>query len=939
MGSYFKRYPGFSLLLSCFLTANTICQSTIVKGRIIDSYSNAPVVGASIVIEDTEFSQTSDVEGRFSIAGEALPIGPQVLYIVHPEYHSQRIRIQIKRNESLDLDPLILTFDHAGIQSQIGVISLSEEELDKDEGTIFNISGLLQASRDVFLNAAAYDFSQTFFRPRGLDGAYGKLLINGIEMNKMQNGRPQWSNWGGLNDVQRNREFSAGIKANDFSFGDIAGTTNIIMRASKLRKGGGVSFATANKSYEDRFMAFYNSGPTLSGWSYSILASRRSGAQGFVEGTPYEANSFFVAVERKLSDRHSLNLTAFYTPNRRGKGTAITEEVKRLKGISYNPNWGWQDGRSRNSRVRRIEEPIVMLNHYWSISDKTDINTNLAYQFGRIGNSRLDYTGNRNPAGNYYQRLPSYFLRNANPSAYDFQLAYLAEQEFIQNGQLDWLSFYRANSKTTGGTSVYELLEDVNEDTSTSANVIFRSDVSHHFKLNGGVGLRMLTSENFAEVRDLLGSTGYLDIDYFGNDTLEGQSNLLTPERIALEGERIRYNYSINAMETMGFVQGGFEYSSFEFFLAMEVSQSSFQRTGHYQNGYFPEDNRSLGKSERVSFSGLAAKGGATYKITGRHFVEANMSFFSKPPLLNHVFANARQNNDLIENLSTSTVKMGDFSYIFRSPKFRSRLSAFYVGIDKATDIGFYFTQNAIGNDENNAFVQEIVSGISQQNTGIELGLEAQLLPTFKLKGAASFAQYLYTKDPYLYLAGDDFDDTATTNLEGNDLFNRGMRMVSITNYHVSSGPERAYQLGIEYRDPAYWWLGLTVNYFSNAYIDVSKLRRTSDFYTDVDGLPFNDYDPVISRVLLKQEQLPDYFLVNAVGGKSWRIKGYYIGLFASINNLLNQDYKTGGFEDSRRASYRQQLEEQNRPYGPIFGNRYFFGSGATYYINIYVRF
>jgi len=101
----------------------------------------------------------------------------------------------------------------------------------------------------VFLNAAAFDFSSTFFRPRGLDNANGKLLINGIEMNKQFNGRPQWANWGGVNDVQRNQEFSRGLSPSDYTFGDLAGSTNLTMRASKYRKGGRVSVASANRSY------------------------------------------------------------------------------------------------------------------------------------------------------------------------------------------------------------------------------------------------------------------------------------------------------------------------------------------------------------------------------------------------------------------------------------------------------------------------------------------------------------------------------------------------------------------------------------------------------------------------------------------------------------------------------------------------------------------
>ena len=94
-----------------------------------------------------------------------------------------------------------------------------------------------------------------------------------------------------------------------------------------------------------------------------------------------------------------------------------------------------------------------------------------------------------------------------------------------------------------------------------------------------------------------------------------------------------------------------------------------------------------------------------------------------------------------------------------------------------------------------------------------------------------------------------------------------------------------------------------------------------------------------MAKDLLKQETFGDYYLVNVVGGKSWKVKNYFIGFFASINNILDQEYITGGFENSRRASYRQQLEENTRDHGPLFGNNYFFGNGITYYLNTYIRF
>ncbi len=915
------------VFLSSFMM---LAQEAIVKGRVVDTNSSDPIQDVAIRIQSSNFSTVTDAKGVFSISGNNLPQGEQVLLVNKDGYVAQKIQITIQNGKTINLDPILLALDLTQIEAEIGTISLSDNELDQDEGTAFSISGLLQASRDVFLNAAAYDFSATFFRPRGLDNGNGKVLINGIEMNKQFSGRPQWSDWGGLNDVQRNREFTMGLKANEYTFGDLAGTTNIIMRASQYRKGGRVSYAIGNRSYTGRVMGSYNSGLNAEGWAYSVLLARRFGTEGYIDGTSYNANSFFAAVEKKLNDAHSLNFTAFWTPNRRGRSTAITEEVYRLKGRKYNPNWGYQDGEKRNSRIREISEPVVMLNHFWDINDKTTLNTNIAYQFGGIGNSRLDYGSNRNPAGNYYQKLPSYFLRDPNPTPYDYQQAYIAEQDFINDGQLDWSSLYQGNANSSSGFAQYVLQDDQVDDTQLTFNSIFATSLTDNIQLNAAVNYRSLKSENYAEIIDLLGSNGYLDVDYFSDNNTP--SDLQNPNAVVGEGDRYKYNYKVNANVLSAFAQAQFKSTMVDYFIGANFGQTSYQRTGLFENGYFP-GNRSLGDSEKKTFSTYGIKGGATFKITGRHLIDVNTGYFTKAPTIRNSFANARQNNDFVVGLSEEKIQNVDISYIYRSPIVKARLTGFYTGFKDATDIGFFFTQNALGTDDNNAFVQEIVTGIDKRNVGVEMGIEAQVTTTIKLKAAASVGQYLYTNNPLLYYSSDDFG------VEGNDISSRGLREVSLKNVHVAGGPERAYQIGFEYRAPDFWWVGVTGNYYSNAYSDISNLRRTSDFYTDTDGLPYNDYSEEVARQLLKQEKFDDYALVNVVGGKSWKIKKYYVGFFATINNVLNQKYKTGGFEDSRRANYRQQVEEQNRKNGPLFGNRYFYGNGTTYYLNVYLRF
>lgn len=946
----------FTLVVVYISSTILHAQEAVIKGRLLDTHSSEVITDVQIHILSSNFETKTNMEGLFALTGSDFPQGEQILVVSKLNYISQRIPITIQNGATINLDPIIMDIDLTELESQIGLINLSDSELDGDlGGSATNVSGLLQASKDAFLNAAAFDFSATFFRPRGLDNANGKVLINGVEMNKQFNGRPQWGDWGGLNDVQRNREFTMGLKANDYTFGGLAGTTNMVMRASKYRKSGRVSIAAANRSYKGRIMASYHSGVSKKGWAYSFLVSRRYGNEGFIHGTLYDANSFFASVEKIINEKHSLNFTSLYTPNRRGRSTAVTQEVKVLKGIRYNPNWGYQNGELRNSRVRIIKEPVFMLNHYWKINKKTNLNTNASYQTGSIGNTRVDnggtrlieingqeayLGGGRNPLGNYYQRLPSYFLQDPNPTAGDVQNAYVAQQEFVANGQLDWESLYRANaiSVSTGGNSIYAIQEDRIDDTQYTINSIFDSQITDKILFNANINYRNLKSENFAELKDLLGGTGFLDVDFFaeGEDeevTIEvgdvAQSDLRNRNRIAKEGDRYKYNYEINSKVLSGFTQAQFKYNRVDFYIGASVSNTNYQRNGLFENGNYP-GTESFGEGEKQSFTDFGVKGGAIYKVTGKHLIDVNLGYLSKAPSIRNTFTNARQNNAVSIGLESEKIQNVDIGYIFRSPIVKARITGFYSNFKGGSDLGFYFTENISGLGlEQDAFIQEVMTNVEKQHIGGELGIEAQVTPTIKLKGAASMGQYTYSNNPNLYITSDD--------LEGPVSFGDGT--TKLKNYHVAGGPERAYQLGIEYRDPKFWWVGLTTNYYSNAYLDINNLARSDNFSTDFDGQPFNDYDPEIAKELLKQEKFDDYFLVNVIGGKTWKIKQYYIGFFALINNALDQEYVTGGFEQGRKSNYRDVKEDKSLEYGPVFGPRYFFGTGASYYVNVYVRF
>ncbi len=951
-------------LLGIFSTFTIFAQQTIVKGRVKDAVTNEPISNVTVIIEASNLSTNTDFFGQFMF-NAGIPLGEQILKIEALDYGTKRYPIIVNEGQTVDIQEMTLTYN-ANDKKELYIISISDDQLtSEDDGISNNVSGLLQSSRDVFLNAAAFDFSATFFRPRGLDNANGKVLINGLEMNKQATGRPQWGNWGGINDLQRNQEFSMGMSANDYSFGDLAGTNNIIMRASKYREGGRLSFASASRSYQGRLMASYSSGLLENGWAYSLLASRRYGDEGYVEGTLYDANSFVAAVEKQINDKHSINFTSIYAQNRRGRGTALTQEVFDIKGREYNPFWGELNGEVRNSRIRKIEEPIIMLNHYWTINNKTSINTNASYQFGTSGNTRVDNGGTRlvtfqgqdsyiggarNTDPTYYQNLPSFFLNvDGGPTAFNFEQAFLAQQDLENDGQFNWNELYTANANSEN--AIYAIQEDRIDDNQLMANIIFDTEIDDNIRLNAAVNYRNLQSENFAEVSDLLGGTTYLDVDFFSDEVLQSidgfltlaQSDIRNPNRIVREGDRYKYNYIIDANVVSGFAQAIFKYNKVDFYLAGNVSRTDYQREGLYESGYF--EGNSFGKGEKVDFNNFGAKAGATYKISGKHLLDFNGSYTTKAPNIRNTFANVRQSNMVLQDVDSEKITSVDASYIFRSPTVKARLTGFYSKFEDATETGFYFSEN-VGNN----LVQEAITGIETRRIGGELGIEAQVTPTIKLKGAASVGQYTYNNNPNITFYSQEFGTGTATFGDGT---------TNLKDIHVAGGPERAFQLGFEYRDPKYWNIGITANHFSNAYVDASAAKRSAAFvadpelftdtqfqdqtaggnnYTLTDG-EINNIDPTIARALLQQEQFDSYMLVNVIGGKSWKVENYFLGFFATINNVFSEQYRTGGFEQSRRVDYNSQLEEQTNANGPLFGNRYFFGNGTTYYLNAYVRF
>jgi hypothetical protein len=687
-----------------------------------------------------------------------------------------------------------------------------------------------------------------------------------------------------------------------------------------------------NTNYSWRTMGTYASGMDKDGWAFVVSASRRWAQEGYFEGTDYAANSLFASVEKKINDKHSLNLTAIYAQNSRGKTSPNTKEVNDLMGITYNSYWGWQDGRKRNSREKNIDEPIIMLSHFWKLSDKSNLNTNVAFQTGTIGNSRIDYQLGNNPDPTYYKNLSSYY---SNLGGFTQTQLDNIDNTFKANSQIDWNAMYIANQNSAfAGRSVYVLYEDRTDDNLLNANSILNSSLSDHIVLNAGINVRKLRSHNHQNLMDLMGGQYFLDIDpfYAGNAS---QSDLNNPDRRVGENQTYGYNYLLHALTFDGFTQFKFTYDKVDFYLAQNFSRTEYQREGLYRNGIYADN--SFGKGKSVTFENFGFKGGLTYKLNGRNYFDFNGLYQTKAPSLRNTFSNARLNNVITPDLQSERIASADASYIVRTPKLKARLTGFYTKIQDASEISFFYGEG-IGSDDGgdeDTFVSEIVTGIDKQNMGVEFGLEYSITSTIKATAAASYGQYIYSDNAKLKT-----NDDALAATGANSLTDFGT--VYIKNYHQAGMPQTAASFGLEYRDPNFWWVGANVNYLANSYVDFANILRTDNFSIDsATGDNYTGATPETVRAILRQEKFDAFTLVNLTGGKSWRISKANrntVGFFASVNNLFDLQYKTGGFEQSRKATFPDlQADQLNGT--PSFGSKYFYGYGRTFFVNFYINF
>lgn len=924
-----------------------------VEGQVVTRSGRTPVEGIKVTIMPGDHVRYTQDGGRFSFEG--LPAGQYTMTFEGEEFEAAEVNVRVAATVRDVTVPLVPAAPLLNL-SDLDIVDFDMEGSDDSQ---YSGGTTLSASEDLFSNIAGYKFSEMRFNARGLRTE--NVFLNGVEFNDALTGYSPWSLWTGLNDATRNQESQAGVAPMMYGLGGLNGNVNINARASQMRQGFRGSLAGGTNSYLLRVMATYASGMLDNGWSYGFSASTRQGRHAYVDGVYYNTWGWFASVEKRFASGHNLALTAFGTPTERGAQAASTDEVYALTGNSYyNPNWGYQDGKMRNSRVRDNHEPVVMLGYTWNAPQgNLVLNATASYRFGRNGYSALDWYNAKDPRADYYRRLPSWFTPQFGHEI--GQQYNEAVDMWIQNDpqytQINWDDLINRNrigrylgipENTPEGVDVANMARSnyIVEERRTDQNdaqfvARLEHTISPKSKLTYGGSFRWNRTEYFKTVKDLLGGDYFVNLNNFADrdfpDRYQSQNDFANWNQVVYEGDKYGYDYYAHLRK--GDLWAMYDYSSpmIDFYVGLEGGYTTFWREGLVENGLFPNEVRdwygkivldengntipveqaytSLGDSEHGKFFTYKVKAGVSVDLSGAHNIALNVAYDNSAPYFNNAFTSPRTRNEVTPGLSTEKTLGIDLTYNMRYPWGKIRVAGYFMQLSDFSKVqSFYDDTNEV-----RSFTNFAMSGIDQRHLGVEFAAEIPIIWGISFNTAVNYGNYVYTSDPKVTQTR---DNSSVRTLNNANVYYEGL--------YVENTPQFAANVGLEYSSGTGWFAGFDVNMYDHLYLSMNPLFRTNRAFDNMTTQSQVDD-------MMAQDEFPFAVTLNANVGKMWYLDTGVLGVNLEVKNLLNnQGIRTGGYEQSRM--FRIADNKDTDPFTK-FDSKYFYLYGTNFYLNIYYRF
>jgi len=778
-----KNFKNLLFVAVLFISASVLGQAKI-TGEVVDE-TNQPLPGASIVVKGTTNGTSTDFDGKFTLQAEANSgtivisfIGFQSKEVSFSSSNAKLGTIQLQEDDSLD--EIILTATSFAIdrKTPVAVSTIKSADIERKLGSQ-EFPEVLKSTPGVYATKSGGGFGDGRINLRGFNSENVAVMINGVPVNDMENGRVYWSNWAGLSDVTSAMQVQRGLGASKVAVPSIGGTINILSKTSDVQKGGNIIASTGNDGYQ-RYGFTLSTGLMDNGLAATVSFAKIEG-EGYVDGTQFKGFNYFVNLSKEINDNHKLSFTSFGAPQRHGQRqnrSTIDTYRNAESGNRFNPDWGYKNGQVTHIEDNFYHKSQTSLNHYWTMSDVTSLSTAVYASFGTGGGGGTAGT-NRD-----------LFSVRLGGSDQPVDLDNIVEINRA-NGALGSEAILRASRNDH---EWYGLLSTL------------KTKISDNLDLIAGIDLRTYTGKHFREVTDLLGGQYYFD-----------DNNVNNPNAALSVGDKMGYNND-GQVGWCGFF-GQLEYGTdnFNAFVSTSVQKTSYQRIEYFLYDISTEAGRDLATSDKINLNGYSLKGGANFKLDDVQNVFANIGYFERPAIFTAVF-NGYNNTKVNADAENEKVFSMELGYGLRGEKFAANVNLYRTQWNDRT-----FTRNIRATEPGAEDYTANLLGVNALHQGVEFDF------TYKYSNKLNFTGMLSLGD---WKWDNDLDDVPVFDENQNEVDRISL---PIQGLRVSDAAQTTAALGMLYKFWDKTSITLDYNYFADLYarIDVLNYANASTRPTD----------------------------------------------------------------------------------------------------------
>lgn len=877
----------FASLLLLLLVYTSYAQFSI-SGSVLDENNDEPLIGATIVKKGTTKGTVTNVDGNFTLSG--LKQGTSTFEVSYIGYISQNIEVTIDGSSTVVKVPTIkLAVDAIGIneirvlaniaidrKTPIAVTNVDPVEIEEKLGTQ-EFPEILKSSPGVYATKRGGGFGDADVRIRGFGSNNVAVMINGMPVNGMEDDKVYWSNWAGLSDQTRTMQVQRGIGASKIAVPSVGGTINVITKTTDAKKGGSVFYNMGNDNYMKEGITL-STGLTESDWAMTLSLSKTKG-DGYVEGTPFDAYSYFLSVSKRINSKHQLALTIFGAPQTHARRYAYQQlDVLKTKknARKYNEDWGYLNGRFYSNSTNFYHKPVAILNHYFNINENTFLSSSLYASYGVGGGG---YTTENNVS----------LTQNA-AGHIDWDKAVAENLEYAAKGQGAGMYFQNSYNNHIWVGALSTLKKTVGP-----------------MNYLAGVDLRYYYGKHWQQADDLFGAS-------FVYDQVNSQA-VNFYNNVVHEGDKINYSNDGEVMWGGLFLQAEYSQDKLTAFASATLSNRSYRRydfaqyfsddfkkeldsnpelvkqweESHqaYMRNYtsvFESDAYTIGqKTEWRNFLGYSAKAGANYNFDKHNNAFVNAGYMQRQPIFSTVFQNYK---NLINPAAVNEkVLSAEAGYGYRSQYININVNAYFTRWNDKTTTGSIPDKTS---DKPNQYLYYNIEGVDARHTGVEMDFVYEPVQKLSINGMLSLGDWIWA------------NNIGTTYIYKNQVVVDSVAALYLKDIHVADAAQSTASVGVNYEVLPDLKIGVDLFYFSRLYAQFSLNSRIAPENEGVDA-----------------ERIPDYSLMDMNFYYKFKIGSLDASLHGNMHNVLNTLYIADAYE----------------------GRGYYFGFGRTMSLGLKVRF